>query len=215
MESPDLARWLLYEVDGATSHSCNEITKLGMRTELTQGDLDSARSISDLYFLLERRNIYKKKGELVARFIYALKLLDRKRMNDAIAKIPPELKPSTPFDPLNQTQEFQFHQILVRVCIGLRHDKQQSQRVINYICSHVCGMSTSPRYFRSGTHTLMLKLIHRGLIISQDQTVLVEGLVVVRAYNCIKMIQNYRLHNGLPKMDLEAIEKKVHLTILG
>ena len=207
-------RWIHTYVDDAVPKpSCVEIMMLGMRSELTQEDWERELLPSGLYCALKRKNIYSITAdnlELLARFIFALELLKRDRVDSVIAKLPRELKPQSPFDPTKQSRKFQFNQCLVRVCIGLRDAYPRvRQKLINY-CSHVCDMSA--RNFKT-VRSLMLKLLERDEINEEDQTKLAQGLVAVYEYDCIRMIQKYREDNDLPPMDLELIKTEVDLTI--
>ena len=195
-----MLRWVA-TVDNHIEESSIEIMKLGLRTELTQAELDPTTTPSDLYHLLERN--YCDSEVLLARFIYALEKLGHRRhglkavreLDNFDIEKPKQFIPADIIDP-TKLQLFNFYQCLVEVCSHL--DPSYYSRLIKLTTKTYLG-GRNHKLIKTPCKLFVILLEHRK-ITKDDQTCLVEVFHIIGAEKYIEYIHLYRHWNNLPEI---------------
>jgi hypothetical protein len=191
------------EVDKHIEKSSMEILKLGLRTELTQADMETEKYPSGLYHKLKRR--YHNSEVLLSRFIYALERLGHRRHGlRAVRKLhefgirkPKQFNPADEITDPAKVRLFNFYQCLVEICRDL--ELSHYKRLLTYSTKTFLG-GVNPRLIKTPCE-LFTKLLEQKIISEDDQTCLVVGLEVIGATQCIDHIHNYRHQNDLPETE--------------
>ena len=207
-------QWIVRHVDPKVPDNYVDILKLGMRTEITcQQTRDEAKDPSGLYRALCHSPTYNRsfdKSCVLSRFVYALRQLKKIRLSAVVSDefLKGQGITVSIFHPNEQSSTFQFHQCLVEICMSL--NKEQRTNLLIY-CAHVCGVST----WLYKSIAALMEMLLQTQINESDQYVLVEGLLSVKASNCIGIIERYRKVNGLLEYDLKQIECQVKQVLKG
>lgn len=197
-EENKLRKWLQV-VDDHIEDCSVEIMKLGMRSEPHKAELDRANKASDIYNILA--NKHDQMDEALARFVYALEKLGHRRhgfravrkLKEFSIKKPSQYKPSGGKD---EVKKFNFFQCLVEICVNL--DANLYSRLFAYFAKVLLG-GINPKIFETPCE-LLIYLVDREVIQTEDQTKLVEGLHIIGADKCIEYIHCYRHLNNLPEI---------------
>lgn len=167
-----------------------------MRSEFRQAELDTANKASDIYNILANKH-----DKAFTRFVYALEKLGHRRhgfravrkLKEFSIKKPSQYMPS---GRKHEVQKFNFFQCLVEICVHL--DANLYSRLFAYSAKVLLG-GTNPNTFETPCK-LLTRLVNKGVIHTEDQTKLVEGLRIIGADKCIEYIHYYRHLNNLPEM---------------
>ena len=198
----ELRSWLQM-VDDHIDKSSLEIMKLGLRGDVKEGELEKAKSPSDLYNILTKSRLANKHDSdiILARFVYALEILGHRRHGfRAVRKLKDNsIRKPTQYSPTgnqDEIREFNFFQCLVQICVHL--DNKHYQPLFNY-STKIYLSGINPSNFNKPTQ-LLTRLLHERIITTEDQNCLVEVLEIVRADKCIEYIHRYRHMNNLSEI---------------
>ena len=214
--------WLEF-VDSNIDKSSNDIMYLGAYSEIAPRDSEHIVQASNIYHLLRGKCIND--SQTLARFMYALKKLGRKRRgiycNNQFSKKIKVLPPSTHDcdDRATENHEFGFYQCLVDLCVTLEEDRSVSKRVRMYVSRYILGI-----YPESTVAKLFLKMLRKPDILSKDnQEQLSLALGQCGADSCQVILQHFRLQfkkheieweNVTPYLKVEGICKYCTLGIV-
>ena len=139
-ELEDMIRDWLAKLPDLIDQGSLEIIKLGLRSELKQVQLDTIRSVTDLYDVLQR--VYDDPEKVFARLVYALTLLGHRRYGKfAIRKLPqrpPEFNPLTSLPAHVDPESFFLHQCLATVCRIIPEEGDTIERFIKHVAKLMC-----------------------------------------------------------------------------
>lgn len=165
-----------------------------MRTELSGTVRESARRPSDLYVALSESVYYYDPTVLLARFLYALEKLGRRRHGHRAMRQLAEFSITEPskFSPEDhmsgdQLQEFLFHQLLVKILVKL--GKGCDQKLIGYFTMHHLH-GANPRVIKDPV-TLFTVLLQTGVIDKNNTKAMIEGFQEIGDHESVMYICEY------------------------
>ena len=153
-----------------------EIIKLGLRSELKQVQLDTIRSVTDLYDVLQR--VYDDQEKVFARIVYVLTLLGHRRYGKlAIRKLlqrPPKFNPTNSLPQNVDLERFFLHQCLATVCRVIPEEGAIIERFIKHVAKLI---DVNPKTLKTPCEALV-KLLELDRISYENYLDLIEVALI-------------------------------------
>ena len=197
-ENLAILSWLTF-VDVNITESGVHILKLGLFQEISYGKIQNLNAASSLYQALKSR---LGRDRALARFLYALKKLGRRRHGKHCAE-QFDIQVKLPYDHNPEISEDQMlYQCLVEMCIELDSQHEVFSSLRKYVCRHVLRANWRHQKVQNPAFLFVL-MLQEGHISVENQDKLAKSLDQVRAQSCLVILRHYRNKYGWPEINAD------------